>query len=376
MEVKNRRELHNKLNDIMNNVYVSRKEKQRQNINQNLVKTYLIEGHINQTDPPSHDDFLRFFKNKTKDLEYKVQLKETEEEFLYKLLFDETEFFLDAEKDKRFFMLHSSERSKSTDTNIDRLLKYIPNFDNVWLSKKLMKSTEDYTTWRGISINHDKIDVEKTEENSEKLNLKINNSSETKVKGLINLLASNEQFSYTTGISHLSLLSQEKQDSASRIIDDLRYDGKFSTRGKSFNSHLWLVNKLYTDYKELVYNIEKNYYISIENNKLMGLPINIEFKRDDLSAEYIIKAIFSNKKPFKLWGYADKIDDGYYKVLAVDLHNGNQGNKINFEITKDFISIYLSKKNCGNTIARLVCNIQQYLDSQIKVWGGKDDELF
>lgn len=376
MEVKNRRELYNKFNDIMNSVYVSRKEEQEQNFNQNLVKTYLIEGHINQTDNPSHDDFLRFFKNKTKDLEYKVQLKETEEEFLYKLLFDETEFFLDAEKDKRFFMLHSSERSKATDTNIDRLLKYIPNFDNVWLSKKLMKSTEDYTTWRGISINHDKIDVEKTEENSEKLNLKINNSSETKVKGLINLLASDEQFSYTTGISHLSLLSQEKQDAASRIIDDLRYDGKFSTRGKSFNRHLWLVNKLYTDYKELVYNIEKNYSISIENNKLMGLPINIEFKRDDLSAEYIIKAIFSNKKPFKLWGYADKIDDGYYKVLAVDLHNGNQGNKINFEITKDFISIYLSKKNCGNTIARLVCNIQQYLDSQIKVWGGKDDELF
>ena len=54
-----------------------------------------------------------------------MQLKETEEEYLYKLLFDETEFFLDAEKDKRFFMLHSSERSKATDTNIDRLLKYM-----------------------------------------------------------------------------------------------------------------------------------------------------------------------------------------------------------------------------------------------------------
>lgn len=218
--------------------------------------------------------------------------------------------------------------------------------------------------------------MEKSEDHSEKLNLKINNSSETKVKDLVNLLTSNDQFSYTTGISNLSLLSQEKHDYSSRIIDDLRYDGKFSTRGKSFNRHLWLVNKLYSDYKNLVYNIEENYAISIDNNKLLGLPINIEFKRDDLTAEYIIKAIFSNKKPFKLWGYADKIDDGYYKVLAVDLHNGNQGNKINFEITKDFISVYLSKRNCGNTIARLVCNIQQYLDSQIKVWGGQDDELF
>lgn len=376
MEVKTRHELYNNFNDIMNNVYVSRKEDQEQNFNQNLVKTYLIEGHINQNNNPSHDDFLRFFKDKAKNIKYEIEIKETEEEYLYKLLFDEVEFFLDAELDKRFFMLHSSERSKATDTEIDRLLKYVPDFDNIWFSKKLMESTDDYTTWRGISINHDEIDVEENEENSEKLNLRINNSSENKVKGLVELLSSNEQFFYTTGISHLSMLSQEKQDSSDRVIDDLRYDGKFSTRGKSFNRHLWLVNKLYSDYKNLVHNIEKNYAISIDNNKLSGLPINIEFKREDLTAEYIIKAIFSNKKPFKLWGYVDKINEEYYKVLAVDLHNGNQGNKINFEITKDFISVYLSKKNCGNTIARLVCNIQQYLDSQIKVWGGQDDELF
>lgn len=375
MEIKNRRELYNSFNDIMNNVYVNRKEEQKQNFNQNLVKTYLIEGHINKNGDPSHDDFLRFFNRKAKKIKYKINLEETEEEYLYKLIFDDVEFFLDAENDKRFFMIHSSERSKATDLGIERLLNYIPDFDNIWLTKKLMKSTEQYTVWRGISINHNKIDVKKSDEESEKLNLKINNSSETKVKELVKLLSSNEQFSYTTGISHLSLLSQD-YDSSDRIIDDLRYDGKFSTRGKSFNRHLWLVNKLYSEYKYLVYNIEQNYAISLDNNKLTGLPINIEFKREDLTAEYIIKAIFSNKKPFKLWGSADRIDDGYYKVLAVDLHNGNLGNKIYFEITKDFISIYLSKRNCGNSIARLICNIQQYLDSQIKIWGGRDNELF
>jgi hypothetical protein len=76
-----------------------------------------------------------------------------------------------------------------------------------------------------------------------------------------------------------SSLMRAWYDTSSRIIDDLRYDGKFSTRGNSFNRHLWLVNRIYSDYKDLVYNIEENYSISIENNKLIGLPINIEFRR-------------------------------------------------------------------------------------------------
>jgi|GEM_PF-4077428 len=375
MKVKNRHQLYSNFNEIMNNVYLSRKEEQKQNPNQNLVKTYLVEGHINDENDPSHDDFLSFFKKYENEIKYDFELRETEDEFLFKLIFDEVEFFLDAAGDQRFFKFHSSEKSIKTDKSIDRLLKEIPKFDNVWLTKKLMESTNDYSVWRGVSLNHDEIDVDKTEEESEKLNLKINNSSENKVKGLINLLATNKQFAYTTGISHLSILTEEANHSES-VIDDLRYDGKFSTRGESFNRHLWLVDKIYSDYKNLIHNIENNYAISIENNKFTGLPINIDFKRNDLTAEYIIKAIFSNKKPFKLWGYADQIAAGYYKVLAVDLHNGNKGSKINFEITKDFISVYLSQGNCGNTIARLICNIQQYLDSQIRVWGGDNDELF
>jgi hypothetical protein len=375
MDVKDRRELYANFNDIMNSVYVNRKEKSRQNFNHNLVKTYLIEGHISKNNNSSHDDFLKFFKNKNKEIDYKLKINETENEYLFNLLFDNVEYFLDAGNDKRFFMIHSSEKSEATDKGINRLLRNISNFDNVWFSKKLMNSTDNYGIWRGISLKHDKIDFDKSEDDSEKLNLKINNSSESKVKGLVDLLTSADQFSYTTGISHLSILNQGENGS-SRVIDDLRYDGKFSTRGESFNRHLWLVNKLYSDYKQLVYNIENNYAISVKNNKFDGLPINIDFRRDDLTVEYIIKAIFSNKKPFNLWGYANKISEGYYKVLAVDLHNSNKGNKINFEITKDFLSVYLPKGNCGNTIARLVCNIQQYLDSQITVWGGDNDVLF
>ena len=373
MKVKDRHELYNKFNDIMNSVYVSRKDEKKQNFNQNMIKTYMIEGHINDSNNPTHDDFLKFFRQNFEN-NYEIEVEETEDEFLFKLIFNEVEFFLDAEIDKRFFMLHSSEKTELTDKEISHLLKFTPNFDNIWLTKKMMQLTNKYTTWRGVSINHDEINSMSGENELDSFNLKLN-SSESNVKELISMLSDNERFSHSTGIFRLSLLSQKK-DVSTRILDDLRYDGKFSVRGKSFNRHLWLINKIYREYKELIHNIEQNYVIDFKNNKFKGLPINIEFSRSDLTSEYIIKTIFSHKKPFKLWGYPKKVNKGYYKVLALDLHNGNQGNKINFEITKDFISIYLPKGNCGNTIARLVCNIQQYLDSQINVWGGENDGIF
>lgn len=374
MEAKNRYELYQRFNEVMNSVYVSRKNKQKQNYNQNMVKTYLLEGHINNKAIPSHDDFLILFNEEKYNNRYEMELIETEDEYLFKLIFNDVEFFLDAEVDKRFLLLHTSEKTEITDKELHHLINAIPKFDNIWLTKKLMELTNKYAFWRGISLSHDEIALKETDYETENINLKINNSSESKIKNLIDLLNNNKDFFYSTGISGLSLMLQENKNE--RVLDDLRYDGKFSTRGDSFNRHLWLVNKIYDEYKKLISNIENNYMIKFNKGNLQGLPINIEFQRKDLKVDYIINAIFSHKKPFKLWGFPQKINNDYYKVYAIDLHNGNQGNKINFEVSNNFISVYLPAGNCGNTVARLVCNIQQHIDANVSVWGGNNDELF
>ena len=65
--------------------------------------------------------------------------------------------------------------------------------------------------------------------------------------------------------------------------------------------------------------------------------------------------------PFKLWGLKSKISDGYFKILAIDLHTGNP---IDFEIADNMMRVYLFKGNCGNTILRLYTNLQMYYDSK------------
>lgn len=377
IDVKNRFDLFSKFTEIMNNVYENRKEEKKQSYNQNMIKTYLIEGHVSEKELVQHDDFNKFFIEKSKDTNLNIDILETQEDNFFKLIINGIEFFLDATLDKRFWFLHTACKSENTDNKVYKLTKELPSLDNIWLTRKLLEETQNYSVWRGISLRHNEILANKKSEDydPESINFKVNGATQKKVMDFINLLRKDSEFNYTTGISIINVSSQSSD--TDRVLDDIRYDGKFSTRGKSFNRHIWLMNKVYDEYKSKIINIEENYAINYSDNGLEGLPINIEFNRKDLKAEDIIKIIFSFKKPFNLWGYPKKISDGYYKVFAVDLHNGNSGKKINFEISSNFITIYLPKGNCGNTIARLICNIQLHLDSMIKVWSGDDsNELF
>jgi hypothetical protein len=376
MKVKNRLDLYSKFTEIMNNVYETRKDEQKQYFNQNMIKTYLIEGHINDISEPTHNDFYKFFNGKVKRDDYDLGFFETEEEFFFHLVLDEVDFYLDATNDKRFWILHTADKTENTDYVIKKMLLRMPFLDKIWLTKDLLEKTRDFSIWRGISLSHTEISEESVEEyEPESINLKITNTSERKVDGLINLLHNSSDFNYSTGIFRVDIISQEKDDS-DRVLDDIRYDGKISTRGKSFQRHLYLTNKLYEYYKKRIRNIEQEYAINFNKGTLEGLPINIEFERKNLDVKYILKTIFSYKQPFNLWGYPKRLSDNYYKVYAIDLHSGNRGQKINFEVASDFITVYLPRGNCGNTIARLVCNIQLHLDSQIKVWGGDNNALF
>lgn len=124
MEVKDRHDLYSKFTEIMNNVYDTRKEHKKQNYKQNMIKTYLIEGHIGKENDPSHDDFNRFFKDDLKKRDFKLEIYDTEEEYLFKLVLNEIEFFLDAANDRRFWMIHTSEKTEKTDESPGSFCQY------------------------------------------------------------------------------------------------------------------------------------------------------------------------------------------------------------------------------------------------------------
>jgi len=385
MEFKTRREMNLKFTEMMNDVYESRLEEKKQNFGQNMIKSYLVEGHVNkdldchehETQKTAHDDFNRFFKENIKKLDYNLNIFDTEEEHFFKLEIEDVVFYLDAVKDQRFWMIHTPYKTEDVDKRINKFIDSFSHFDKIWLTNNLMNNTQKYTTWNSISLKHDEPSkIEEEQQEQENISFKIGRASQSKILKLMDMLDQSEDFRYSTGICRLSVKVHSKY-SDRPVIDDIKYDGKFSTRGSDFNDHLWLINKIYSNYKEQVINVEDNFSLSYNKKRLEGLPINIKFSRRDLDVHFLIKYIFSGTNPFKLWGFPKELSKGYYKILGLDLHKGNLGNKINFEMTSEFIRIYLPKGNCGNTIARLISNIQRHIDSKIKVWGGdEENELF
>ena len=94
-----------------------------------------------------------------------------------------------------------------------------------------------------------------------------------------------------------------------------------------------------------------------------GMPIGIRFSRqiDDLPG--FCEELFSSRAPFRLWGRPVVTDNGA-SVEAVDLHVGE---RLGIEVGRDWMRVYLHAGSCGNTVARLVSNLQTRFDGALSL---------
>ncbi|MFZ5989401.1 MAG: hypothetical protein ACOYWZ_20080 [Bacillota bacterium] len=105
--------------------------------------------------------------------------------------------------------------------------------------------------------------------------------------------------------------------------------------------------------------------------KLIGSPVTIKFK-EPLSKEtfdHWINSIFGriNEPRFKLWGNPIFLGPKKIHVYGVDRHLWKS---IFLELTDKHLIAIVPKGTCGNTIHRLICNIQRYIDPAAKAYIG------
>jgi hypothetical protein len=96
--------------------------------------------------------------------------------------------------------------------------------------------------------------------------------------------------------------------------------------------------------------------------RIAGGPITVKFSRPIENIEHFMTELLSSKHPYRLWGVPE-LDDDWARVDAVDLHIGS---RIGIEVGQDWMRVYLSPETCGNTVARLVANLQHTFDSALR----------
>jgi hypothetical protein len=91
-----------------------------------------------------------------------------------------------------------------------------------------------------------------------------------------------------------------------------------------------------------------------------GDVATIMFGREVEDLDRLVAGLFAAKEPFRLWGVPSRVPGGWF-ADAVDLHVGHP---LRMEILGDRMRILLEPETCGNTVARLLTNLQQRLDAR------------
>ncbi len=74
--------------------------------------------------------------------------------------------------------------------------------------------------------------------------------------------------------------------------------------------------------------------------------------------------------PFRLWGNPIVMGPGKVHVYGMDLHLWQQ---LYMELTPHYFLFVLPKGTCGNTVHRLMTNLQRYVDPSVRARVGDID---
>ena len=374
MITKNKVEMARFLSDAMFSSYDRYRSDQKLEQDTGLLKSYFIEAHVDKNnDNTNHDSIMTFLGQISQIL--RIRVEESEDESLFNINHGKDTYYLDT-SDARFWILHTLALSTRSDKLINEMVKSSPDLDNAWLSAQFLEKISSFGYFKGFGAVHDETPMmdKNVEAEVESMHLRLWGGS---ARSVLDSLHKSHALMHSLALSSVRLKYWLPGYEDEAITDNFTFDGKVTAVGKSFISHTNLISRVHSEYSRSIKNIEEELsirYVEKEGtNSLEGHPIIISLSRKLIDINKFVSRVFSSALPFRLWGLPEIIGDDFIRVYAVDLHIGHE---LLFEISTDFIRIYLPTGTCGNTIARFYTNIQQYYDSMASISGGKRERLF
>jgi hypothetical protein len=179
---------------------------------------------------------------------------------------------------------------------------------------------------------------------------------------------------YRAALSFEGVQTEVSDPHFGSIREGVNRMGRFAASGDSPELHLQFVSTVVDRYRQLVELCEakairwRGFDGYDGGGTVSGGPIVIDFSRevDDVGA--FADELTSSREPFRLWGVAS-VSRGVAEIEAVDLHVGQP---LQIDVGRQWMRIYLQEGTCGNTVARLISNLQHRFDGALTV---KDPDL-
>lgn len=155
------------------------------------------------------------------------------------------------------------------------------------------------------------------------------------------------------------------------------FNGKVTNRSSDFFDHRSVVATIVRMYERMTERVEDRVWLGVtqEGNGehlLGGCPVVLRFE-DKLNlstfGRFLDVTFEKGQGPFRLWGNLLDRGRNCYHFYGLDLHLMNE---IFLELTPSRFLAFLPDGTCGNTVHRLVTNIQRFLAPSVTVFVGDE----
>lgn len=351
--IQSRRDLFDALQHTIEGTYDELVEYQELQPGQTLLKTFLIESNITSEEFQNRVDVTE-----VREVDFNLQ------ELLIQRNGSKHTFFLDYD-DPRFWSLYTLEESDDAKSIVSDIVSGVRNgLDYTWMPIEQQRDIMEMGEFRDVGVNYEADEVFSDEYIEDRLafgDLSVRSSGRgTSI--LFDILDQQEELSSFLSLSSVGI---KREVDSSFVLERVTHNGRFTTSGgDSIQLHLDTVTEVKNRYSNLLQRIEENHRLSYKSRQhgstIRGTPLNIELANEIQNVREFIDGIITAKNPLRLWGAKTKLDDQYWKVKGVDLHNND---KYTMEVSPQWIRLYLGEGACGNTALRIYANLQRHYDS-------------
>lgn len=351
--IESRRDLFDVFQHTIEGTYDELIEDQELQPGQTMLKTFLIESNVTPDQLRDRVDITQ-----AREVDFDLQ------ELVIERNGSNYTFFLDYE-DARFWELYTLEESGDAKKVVADMVSGVRNgLDYTWMPVEQQRDIIDMGEFRDLGVSYDADDVFSEDYIQDRLDfgdLSVRSSGHG-TGTLFDILDSHEELSSFLSLSSVGI---KRQVGGSFVLERITHNGRFTTSGgDSIQLHLDTVDEIKERYAALLRRIEENHRISYESREhgtgMDGSPLVIELDNEIEDVREFIENTVTAKNPLRLWGAKTLMDDQYWKVKGVDLHNND---KYTMEICPEWVRLYLGEEACGNTALRIYANLQRHYDS-------------
>lgn len=155
---------------------------------------------------------------------------------------------------------------------------------------------------------------------------------------------------------------------------DFYFDGQVTNRSDSFADHRQQLSYVLELYRRTTEKAEDILWTRLDGRPegllAQGAPVLMQFAEplpEDVFKRWVNSIFRRRNNAFRLWGHPIEAGPDTVHVYGIDRHLWQ---RIYLEFARGHLLAFLPEGTCGNTVHRLVTNVQRLIDPAVKVWIG------